>query len=185
MAHSRQPSPRSAEHHRRFSPSSEARLRRGSYRSRDGYVNVAAEAERTRWALEEAQGTTLRRKWCLLELHRRIAAAESEEREVAKAAAKVQLALDRVIGTTTVGASAGPKPSKRRPCQFAVDTSKGQSFVGRQCPVHGFLVTRKTPIKAGGRGGRRSLRSPDVSQENVGFPAGASVNKTFVVRNGP
>ena len=79
----RQPSARSTEPHRRVSPSSAARLLQSSYRSRgarDGYVDVAAEAEWTRWALEEAQATTLRRKGRLLEVHRRIAAAESEER---------------------------------------------------------------------------------------------------------
>ena len=106
----------------------------GIYRSRDardGYVDVAAEAERTRRALEEAQATTLRRKGRLLELHRRIAAAEIEEREAATAAAKAQLALDRVIGTATMRASAGPTPSKRRQCHFAVDTSRGRSLLGR------------------------------------------------------
>ena len=78
------------EHRRRVSPSSAAHLRQGSYRSRDardGYVDVAAEAERTRQALEEAPETTLRRKGRLLEIHRRIAAAESEERDAATAAA--------------------------------------------------------------------------------------------------
>ena len=63
--HPRQPSPRSPENHRRVSPSSAARLRQGFYRSRDardGYVDVAAEAEQTRRALEEAQATTLQRK---------------------------------------------------------------------------------------------------------------------------
>ena len=85
VAHLRQPSARSAVNHRRVSPSSAARLRQGSYRSRDArddYVDVAAEAERTRRVLEEAQATTLRRKGRLLELHRRIAAAESEERKL-------------------------------------------------------------------------------------------------------
>ena len=188
MAHPRQHSSRSVEHHRRVSPSSAARLRQGSYRSRDardGYVDVAAEAERTRRAIGEAQATTLRRKGRLLELHRRIAASESEEREAAKAAAKAQLALDRVIGTATVGASAGPTPSKRRQCQLAVATYRGRSLLGRQCPVHGFFATRKIRVKAGDRGGRKSLRSPVVSQENVVFPVEASVNKTFVVQNGP
>ena len=187
MAHRRQPSARSAEHHRRVSPSSAARLRQGSYRSRDaldGYVDVAAKAEWTRRALAEAQATTLRRKG-LLELHRRIASAESEEREAAKPAAKAQLALDRVIGTATVGVSAGPTPSKRLQCQFAVATSRGRSLLGRQCPVHGFFATRKIRVKAGGRGGRKSLRSSDVSQKNVVFPVEASVNGTCVVRNGP
>ena len=45
-------------------------------------MDVATEVERTRWALEEAQATTLRRKGRLLELYRRIAAAESDEREL-------------------------------------------------------------------------------------------------------
>ena len=188
MAHPRQPSARLAEHHRRISPSSAARLCQGSYGSRDardGYVDVSAEAERTRRALEKAHATTLRRKGRLLELHRRIAAAESEERDAAKAAAKAQLALDRVIGTATVGASAGPTPSKRRQCQLAVAMSRGRSLLGRQCPVHGFFTTRKIRVKTGGRGGRKSLRFPDVSQKNAVFPAEASVNKTYVVRNGP
>ena len=187
MAHPRQPSARSA-HRRRVSPSSAARLRQGSYRSRDardGSVDVAAEAERTRRAREEAQVTTLRHKGHLLELHRRIAAAESEERETAKAAAKAQLALDRVIGSATVGASAGPTPSQRRHCQFAVTTSRGRSHHGRQYPVHGFFATLKIRVKVGGRGSRKRLRSPDISQENVVVPAGPSVNKTYVVRNGP
>ena len=126
-------------------------------------MDVAAEAERTRRALQEAQVTTLGRKGRLHELHRRIAAAESEEREAAKAAAKPQLFLDRVIGT------ASPTPSKRRQCQFAVDTSRGRSLLGRQCPVHGFFATRKNRVNAGGRGGRKSLRHPDVSQENFFF----------------
>ena len=62
VAHPRQPSARSAERHRRVSPSSAARLRQGSCRSRDardGFVDVAAEAERTGGALEETQATTL------------------------------------------------------------------------------------------------------------------------------
>ena len=187
MAHRRQPSARVAGHHRRVSPSSAARLHQSSYRSRDardGYVDVAAEAERTRRALEEAHTTTLRHKGRLIELHRRIAAAESEEREAAKAAAKAHVALDRVIGTATVGASAGPTPSKRRQCRFAVATSRGRSLLGRQCPVNGFFATRKIRVEAGGRGGRQSLRSPDVSQENVVYPAESSVNKACVVRNG-
>ena len=188
MAHPRQPSARSAEHHRRVSSSSAARLRQGFYRSRDagdGSVNVGAEAKRTRRAFQEVQATTLRRKGRLLELHRRIAAPESEEREAAKAAAKAQIALDHVTGTATVGASAAPTPSKCRQCQFAVDTFWGRGLLGRQCPVHGFFATRKIRVKAGGRGSRKSFRSPDVSQENVVFSAGASVNKTGVVRNGP
>ena len=148
-------------------------------------MDVAAEAERTRRALQEAQATTLRRKGRLLELHRRIAAAESKEREAAKAVAKAQLALDSVIGTATEGASPGPTPSKRRQCQLAVATSRGRSLLGRQCPVHGFFATRQIRVKAGGHGGRKNLCSPDVSQENVVFPAGASVNKTYVDRHGP
>ena len=169
MAHPRQPSARSATHHRRVFPSSAARLRHCSYRSRDardGSVDVAAEAERTRRALEEAHVATLRRKGHLLELNRRIAAAESEEREAAKAAAKAQLALDLVIATATVGASVGPTPSKRRQCQFAVATSRGRSLLGRQ---HGFFATRKIRVKAGGHDGRKSLRSPDVRRTSL-FP---------------
>ena len=188
MAHPCQPSALSAEHHWRVSPSSAPRLRQVSCRSRDardGSVDVAAEAERTRRALEEAQVTTLRRKGRLLELHCRLAAAEREEPEAAKAAAKAQLSLHRVIGTATVGASAGPTPSQRRHCQFAVTTSRGRSHHGRQCPVHGFFATLKIRVKVGGRGGRKRLRSPDISQENVVVPAGPSVNKTYVVRNGP
>ena len=123
MAHPRQPSARWAKHHRRVSPSSAARFYR-SRDARDGSVDLAAEAEQTRRALEETQATTLQRKGRLLELHRRIAAAESEEREAAKSAAKAQLALDRVIGTATAGASAGPTPSKRRQCQFVIATSR-------------------------------------------------------------
>ena len=188
MAHPRQPSARSAEHLWRVSPSSAPRLRQGSCRSRDaldGSVDVAAEAERTKRALEEAQATTLQRKGRLLELHCRLAAAEREEPEAAKAAAMAQLSLHRVIGTATVGASAGPTPSKCRLCPFAVAKSRGRRLVGRQCPVYGFVATRKIRVKAGGRGGRKSLRSPDVSQENVVFPAEASVNKTCMVMNGP
>ena len=93
--------------------------------------------------------TTLRRKGRLLELHCRLAAAEREEPEAAKAAAKAQLSLHRVIGTATVGASAGPTPSQRRHCQFAVTTSRGRSHLGRQCPVHGFFATLKIRVKVG------------------------------------
>ena len=117
MAHLRQPSARSAEHHWWVSPSSAARLSKGSYQghdARDGSVDVAADTERTRRALEEAHATTLRQKSHLLELHRGIAAAEIEERDAAMAAAKAQLALDHVIGTATAGASAPPTPSTRR-----------------------------------------------------------------------
>ena len=88
-------------------------------------MDVAAEAERTRRALQEAQVTTLGRKGRLHELHRRIAAAESEEREAAKAAAKAQLSLDRVIGTATAGASAGPTPSTRRQSANSQSTRPG------------------------------------------------------------
>ena len=174
-------------HHRRVCPSSAARLRQGSYRSRDardGYVDEAAEAERTRRAIGEAQATTLRRKGRLLELHRRMAAVESEEREAAKAAAKAQLALDRVIRTATVGAFAGPTPSKHRQCQFAVDTSRGRSFLDDSVSFMAssarveFSAKLRTAVVA------RALGSPDVRQAYVDSSTGGPVGTTGMVQNG-
>ena len=83
-AHQRQPSPSLVERHRLVSPSSAARRRQGSSRDRDTHdssLDVAAEAERARRTLEVAQATTLRRKGRLRQMQRKIAAAESAERE--------------------------------------------------------------------------------------------------------
>ena len=81
--------------------------------------------ERTKRALEEVQATTPQRKERLLELHRHISAVESEEQEAANAAATAQLDFDRVIGTATGGASAGPTPSTRRQSANSRSTRPG------------------------------------------------------------
>ena len=80
--------------------------------ARDGSLNVSAAAG-TRWALEAAKATTLRRKGRLHYMQRDIAEAESAEREAAAAAAKAQHALDRDIWTAASGAAATPLPLTR------------------------------------------------------------------------
>ena len=77
-------------------------------------MDTAAEVERTRRALEVAEAMTLRRKGCLRQMQREIAAAESAEREAAAAAATAQHALDCDTGTATAGATAGLSPLTRQ-----------------------------------------------------------------------
>ena len=116
LRHLREPSARSAEHHRRVPPSSATRQRQGLSNERDnctGSPTAVEVLERTRRAHQCARETTLRRRQRLLLEQRKVQAAERAEQEAAAAITRAQVVVGWAARARDSVAAATPRPPAR------------------------------------------------------------------------